>query len=146
MTAIRLDECDERDLKGPPYGVVEHVLDEYDQQGCAPTLEAWKAEFESNESTKQQLAKLAEQKPKRRRYTLDELLAQCDPSQPAGDRGFIDAPSVGREFNGLDKAKVDQSAPQKPERSSAGFPVFPDRPGRRITTEMVRKAEEDDIA
>jgi hypothetical protein len=30
------------------------------------------------------------------------------------------------------------------ELSPAGFPVFP-RSGRRITTEMVRKAEEDDL-
>ncbi|HZB87208.1 MAG TPA: hypothetical protein VE291_00975 [Terracidiphilus sp.] len=30
-------------------------------------------------------------------------------------------------------------------RSSAGFPVFP-RSGRRITTEMVRQALEDDLA
>ena len=34
--------------------------------------------------------------------------------------------------------------PRKFERSFAGFPVFPDT-GRTITTEMVRKAEEDAI-
>lgn len=34
--------------------------------------------------------------------------------------------------------------PRKFPRSFAGFPVFP-KSGRTITTEMVRKAEEDDI-
>lgn len=28
---------DPRDLRGPPYGVVEHVFDEYDLDGCYPT-------------------------------------------------------------------------------------------------------------
>lgn len=34
------------------------------------------------------------------RYTLDELLAKCDSSQPltAEDREWIDAPPVGREL------------------------------------------------
>lgn len=30
LTYIRLDKDDERDYKGPPYSVVEYVLDEYD--------------------------------------------------------------------------------------------------------------------
>ena len=36
----------------------------------------------------------------RRRYTLDELLAQCDPAaEPAQeDREWLDAPPVGREL------------------------------------------------
>ena len=36
----------------------------------------------------------------RPRYTLDELLAQCDYSQPLApeDREWIDAPAVGREL------------------------------------------------
>lgn len=34
--------------------------------------------------------------------------------------------------------------PRKFARSFAGFPVFP-KSGRTITTQMVRKAEEDDI-
>lgn len=37
-----------------------------------------------------------------------------------------------------------QQEPRKFARSFAGFPVFP-KSGRTITTEMVRKAEEDDI-
>ncbi|MGD0731548.1 MAG: AbrB/MazE/SpoVT family DNA-binding domain-containing protein [Terracidiphilus sp.] len=40
-------------------------------------------------------------KPRRRpRYTLDELLAQCDYSGPltAEEREWIDAPAVGREL------------------------------------------------
>jgi len=37
---------------------------------------------------------------KKPRYTLDELLAKCDYSQPMPpeDREWIDAPSVGREL------------------------------------------------
>ena len=39
-------------------------------------------------------------KPSRPRYTLDELLAQCDPDAPITDeeREWLDAPSVGREI------------------------------------------------
>lgn len=37
-----------------------------------------------------------------------------------------------------------QQEPRKFVRSFAGFPVFP-KSGRTITTEIVRKAEEDDI-
>lgn len=37
-----------------------------------------------------------------------------------------------------------QQQPRKFARSFAGFPVFP-KSGRTITTEMVRKAEEDDV-
>lgn len=42
---------------------------------------------------------IIEPQPKRR-YTLDELLAQCDPSAPITeeDRAWIDLPSVGREL------------------------------------------------
>ncbi len=38
--------------------------------------------------------------PARRRYTLDELLAQCDPQAPASedDRAWLDAPKVGGEL------------------------------------------------
>jgi AbrB family looped-hinge helix DNA binding protein len=38
--------------------------------------------------------------PARRRYTLDELLAQCDPQAAVqeDDRAWLDAPAVGREL------------------------------------------------
>ena len=38
--------------------------------------------------------------PSRPRYTLEELLAQCDPSIPISDeeREWLDAPIVGREL------------------------------------------------
>ena len=36
-------------------------------------------------------------KPKRR-YTLKDLIAKCDTSQPEGDREWLDAPSVGEEL------------------------------------------------
>jgi len=38
--------------------------------------------------------------PKRRRYTLAELLAQCNPDAPMTpeDREWVDAPAVGREL------------------------------------------------
>lgn len=38
--------------------------------------------------------------PARRRYTLDELLAQCDPQAPVSeeDRAWLDAPKVGGEL------------------------------------------------
>lgn len=38
-------------------------------------------------------------RPARKRYTLDELLAQCDPEAPLSteEREWIDAPAVGRE-------------------------------------------------
>ncbi|MBZ0222326.1 MAG: antitoxin [Dokdonella sp.] len=38
--------------------------------------------------------------PQRLRYTLDELLAQCDATAPlsAEDRQWLDAPSVGSEL------------------------------------------------
>lgn len=36
--------------------------------------------------------------PKKRRYTLNELLAECDFSQPEEDREFVDAPPVGGEL------------------------------------------------
>jgi hypothetical protein len=44
---------------------------------------------------------VAEQKPQTRpRYTLDELLAKCDSSEPlpSTEREWIDAPAVGREL------------------------------------------------
>lgn len=39
-------------------------------------------------------------KPARPRYTLDELLDQCDPDAPFSeeDRVFLDSPPVGREL------------------------------------------------
>ena len=39
-------------------------------------------------------------KPARPRYTLDELLAQCDPDAPITEeeREWLDAPAVGREI------------------------------------------------
>lgn len=38
---------DLHDLNGPPYGVVEHVFDEYDFDGCEESIEAqWFAEAE----------------------------------------------------------------------------------------------------
>ena len=52
------------------------------------------------------LGKLAETKapadparPRKRRYNLDELMAQCQPDTPlsAEDRAWLDAPAVGRE-------------------------------------------------
>jgi antitoxin ChpS len=44
--------------------------------------------------------RLVIQPRKRPRYTLDDLLAQCNPEAPitAEDREWIDAPSVGREL------------------------------------------------
>jgi antitoxin ChpS len=38
--------------------------------------------------------------PARRRYTLEELLAQCDPQAPVSeeDRAWLDAPKVGGEL------------------------------------------------
>jgi antitoxin ChpS len=38
-------------------------------------------------------------RPARPRYTLDELLAQCDPAAPLSDedRDWVDSPVVGRE-------------------------------------------------
>jgi antitoxin ChpS len=50
------------------------------------TLEEWLA----------QLAASGHRKPK---YTLEELVAQCDPNAPLSeeDRAWLDAPPVGRE-------------------------------------------------
>ena len=42
------------------------------------------------------------------------------------------------------RAEAADPGPRTFERSFAGFPIFPDS-GRTITTEMVRKAEEDDV-
>ncbi|MGA2569531.1 MAG: hypothetical protein ABSF23_03350 [Terracidiphilus sp.] len=42
------------------------------------------------------------------------------------------------------RAEAAASEPIEFELGPSGFPVFP-RTGRRITTEMVRKAEEDDL-
>jgi len=36
--------------------------------------------------------------PMKRRYTLSELLAECDFSQPEPDREFVDAPPAGGEL------------------------------------------------
>lgn len=39
----------------------------------------------------------------RTRHTLEELLAQCDPSAPRSEdeRAWLDAPPVGREFGAV---------------------------------------------
>lgn len=41
---------------------------------------------------------------KRPRYTLSELLSQCDPSQPlsAEEQEWLDAPAIGEEFGAGD--------------------------------------------
>lgn len=36
--------------------------------------------------------------PMKRRYTLTELLADCDFSQPEEDREFVDSPRAGGEY------------------------------------------------
>ncbi len=36
IVAIKLDQTDESWYNGPPYAVVESVLDEYDFGGCSP--------------------------------------------------------------------------------------------------------------
>jgi len=36
VIAIKLDQTDPRNYNGPPYSIVEHVLDEYDLEGCSP--------------------------------------------------------------------------------------------------------------
>ena len=43
---------------------------------------------------------IVEPKPLRRRYTLDELMAQCDPDAPMTDeeREWLEAKPVGREL------------------------------------------------
>ena len=35
VIAIKLDQEDSRNYNGPPYSIVEHVIDEYDQPACA---------------------------------------------------------------------------------------------------------------
>ena len=46
------------------------------------------------------VCRLVVQEKKRPKYTLEELLAQCDYSQPMTDeeREWLDAPAVGREL------------------------------------------------
>jgi len=39
VVAIKLDQHDPSWYSGPPYAVVEHVLDEYDLEGCSLTPE-----------------------------------------------------------------------------------------------------------
>jgi antitoxin component of MazEF toxin-antitoxin module len=57
------------------------------------TLEAW---FEKLSGVPESTSQLS---PRRYRYSLAELMAQCDASAPlsAEDRAWIDAPAVGRE-------------------------------------------------
>ena len=57
------------------------------------TLEAW---FEKLSGVPESISQLS---PRRYRYSLAELMAQCDASAPlsAEDRAWIDAPAVGRE-------------------------------------------------
>jgi antitoxin component of MazEF toxin-antitoxin module len=57
------------------------------------TLEAW---FEKLSGIPESTSQLS---PRRYRYSLAELMAQCDASAPlsAEDRAWIDAPTVGRE-------------------------------------------------
>jgi antitoxin component of MazEF toxin-antitoxin module len=57
------------------------------------TLEAW---FEKLSGIPESASQLS---PRRYRYSLAELMAQCDASAPlsAEDRAWIDAPAVGRE-------------------------------------------------
>jgi hypothetical protein len=57
------------------------------------TLEAWLGKLAATE------APAAQARPRKGRYNLAELLAQCDPNAPlsAEDRAWLDAPAVGRE-------------------------------------------------
>jgi hypothetical protein len=54
------------------------------------TLEAWFQKLAGVE---------APSRPRKPRYTLSELMTQCDPKAPlsAEDRAWLDAPAVGRE-------------------------------------------------
>ncbi len=57
------------------------------------TLEAW---FEKLSGV---AAPTSEPSPRKSRYSLAELMAQCDANAPlsAEDRAWIDAPAIGRE-------------------------------------------------
>ena len=57
------------------------------------TLEDWLGKLAATE------APAGETRPRKRRYNLAELLAQCDPNAPlsAEDPAWLDAPAVGRE-------------------------------------------------
>ena len=41
ITAIKLDQDDPSWYNGPPHAIVEHVFDEYDMEGCWPTLDQY---------------------------------------------------------------------------------------------------------
>lgn len=49
VVAVDLRDPAAEKFGGPPYAVVEHVFDENDLEGCAPTLEAWREEFGEEE-------------------------------------------------------------------------------------------------
>jgi len=57
------------------------------------TLEAWLARLATTE------APAGQARPRKGRYKLADLLAQCDPNAPISDedRAWLDAPAVGRE-------------------------------------------------
>jgi hypothetical protein len=47
-------------------------------------------------------------RPRKGRYTLEELVEQCDPHAPLSveDREWMDFPAVGREALGLDRGDI----------------------------------------
>lgn len=57
------------------------------------TLEGWLGHLASTEVPP------ATPRPRKRRYNLAELIAQCDPDAPAAaeDGDWLDAPHIGRE-------------------------------------------------
>jgi len=57
------------------------------------TLEDWLGKLPATEVS------AGHARPRKGRYTLAELIAQCDPNTPpsAEDRAWLDAPAVGRE-------------------------------------------------
>ena len=57
------------------------------------TLEDWLQKLAATESA------AGPARPRKGRYNLAELVAQCDPNAPlsAEDRAWLDAPAVGRE-------------------------------------------------
>jgi hypothetical protein len=57
------------------------------------TLEGWIQKLAREE------ASAGQPRPRKGRYSMAELMAQCDPSAPfsAEDRAWMDAPAVGRE-------------------------------------------------
>lgn len=45
VVAIKLDQKDPRNYKGPPFSVAEHAMDEYDLETCYATKEERDCEF-----------------------------------------------------------------------------------------------------